>query len=149
LSAFLATNLSQTNPNSPRPTVAPCKSGYSGSNGRYHWSGKDNTGWVLIGDTGCVKPVHPKAANAFCIGGGNNGGYNGGFVGNTFGPLGGSGYGNGCTAYGLPGVIIAASWYEDSRSFKACDIGYTTYSPFYTIAKVIGTGQRIACTMRP
>ena len=59
LSAFYTSNMSQANPNSPQPSVAPCPAGYSGSNGTYQWSGKDNTGWVLTGDTGCVAPPPP------------------------------------------------------------------------------------------
>ena len=65
LSAFYTSNMSQANPNSPQPSVAPCPAGYSGSNGTYQWSGSDNTGWVLTGDTGCVAPPPPPVVAAY------------------------------------------------------------------------------------
>ena len=61
LSAFYTSNMSQANPNSPQPSVAACPTGYSGSNGTYQWSGSDNTGWVITGDTGCVAPPPASA----------------------------------------------------------------------------------------
>lgn len=39
ISAFLATNMSQANPNSPMPAL-------SNTCAKWVWSGKDNTGWV-------------------------------------------------------------------------------------------------------
>jgi hypothetical protein len=54
LTAFLATGLSQSNPNSPQPPPPSCtaQGKYGGpgtSTGTYVWSGVDNTGWVLTG----------------------------------------------------------------------------------------------------
>ena len=70
LSAFYTSNMSQANPNSPQPSVAPCPSGYSGSNGTYVWgggatTGQDKIGWVLTGDTGCVAPPPPPVVAAY------------------------------------------------------------------------------------